>query len=362
MNQRKIIRSKEQKLSNIQEYRGFYNTMVRGKIVIALFILIILAGLLILDISTGPASISFSKVFSTIFYPQQQSEQIIQIIWKIRLPIAIMSVLVGASLGIAGAEMQTILDNPLASPYTLGISSAASFGAALGILMEGKSIIPVSEYLIIPVNAFIFSMIACFFVYSIAKLKSGASSTIVLAGVAINLLFNSLVSFLQYSAADTQLSSIVFWMFGSLQSATWTKVLILIVVLCLTVPIFAIDSWKLTALKLGDTRAKSMGIDVEKLRLKTLILISIITAVSVCFVGTIGFIGLAAPHIARSFVGEDQRFYLPTSALAGALILSFSSVLSKNLIPGTIFPVGITTSFIGIPFLLSIILRERKVY
>lgn len=362
MNQSKIIESEKNKLPFIREYRSFYNNMVRGKITVLLLILISLSVLLILDIATGPASISFSKVLSTIIYPQHQSDQIIQIIWKIRLPIAIMAVLVGSSLGIAGAEMQTILNNPLASPYTLGISSAASFGAALGILMEGKSLIPVNDYLIIPANAFIFSMIACFFVYAIAKLKSGASSIIVLAGVAINLLFNSLVSFLQYSAADTQLSSIVFWMFGSLQSATWTKVLILFIVLCLCVPIFIIDSWKLTALKLGDTRAKGMGIDVEKLRLRTLILVSIITAASVCFVGTIGFIGLAAPHIARSFVGEDQRFYLPASALAGALILSFSSVLSKNLIPGTIFPVGITTSFIGIPFLLSIILKERKIY
>lgn len=360
MNQRKKI--KNQDLLDIKEYRGFYNNMIRGKIVISLSILFCLLGLLILDIATGPASISFSKVISTILSPNNHSEQIVQIIWQIRLPIAVMAVLVGASLGVAGSEMQTILDNPLASPYTLGISSAASFGAALGILMEGKSIIPVNEYLIIPMNAFIFSMIACFFVYAIAKLKSGASSIIVLAGVAVNLLFNSLVSFLQYSAADTQLSSIVFWMFGSLQSATWTKVLILAMVLCITIPIFIIDSWKLTALKLGDARAKSMGIDVERLRLKTLILVSFITAVSVCFVGTIGFIGLAAPHIARSFVGEDQRFYMPASALAGALILSFSSVLSKNLIPGTIFPVGITTSFIGIPFLLSIILRERKIY
>ncbi|HCW53780.1 MAG TPA: iron ABC transporter permease [Clostridium sp.] len=361
MDKRKTIESKEDELLSIKEYRSFYNNMVRGKILVLLLILVALVGLMILDIATGPASISFSEVISTILQPQQQSTQIIQIIWKIRLPIAIMAVLVGSSLGIAGAEMQTILDNPLASPYTLGISSAASFGAALGILMEGKSILPVNEYLIVPVNAFIFAMIACFFVYAIAKLKRGASSVIVLAGVAINLLFNSLVSFLQYSASDTQLSSIVFWMFGSLQNATWGKVALLAVVLCITVPIFVFDSWKLTALKLGDTRAKGMGIDVEKLRLKTLILISIITAVSVCFVGTIGFIGLAAPHIARSFVGEDQRFYLPTSALAGALILSFSSVLSKNLIPGTIFPVGITTSFIGIPFLLSIILRERKV-
>lgn len=233
MDKRKTIESKGDELLSIKEYRSFYNNMVRGKIFVLLLILVALVGLMILDIATGPASISFSKVISTILQPQQQSNQIIQIIWKIRLPIAIMAVLVGSSLGIAGAEMQTILDNPLASPYTLGISSAASFGAALGILMEGKSILPVSEYLIVPVNAFIFAMIACFFVYAIAKLKRGASSVIVLAGVAINLLFNSLVSFLQYSASDTQLSSIVFWMFGSLQNATWGKVALLAVVLCI---------------------------------------------------------------------------------------------------------------------------------
>jgi iron complex transport system permease protein len=338
-----------------------YHKLIKRKLTVILSAVVLLAALLILDLMTGPAGLSLKEVLWAILSPGSSSKQTFVIVWLMRLPIAAMALAVGASLGVAGAEMQTILDNPLASPYTLGISSAASFGAALAIV-AGKELIPVSQVLVVPVNAFIFALISSLLVYAVAKTKRGASHTIILAGVAFSFLFTSLLSFLQFMAKEDEMQAIVFWMFGSLEAATWTKVGIVALVLFISLPFLFGDAWKLTALKFGDSKAKSMGLNVGWLKLKVLIIISVMTAVSVCFTGTIGFLGLVAPHIARSFVGEDQRFLVPCSAIFGAIMLSFASIVSKTIISGTIFPVGITTSLIGIPFLLAIILKKRRSY
>ena len=151
----------------------------------------------------------------------------------------------------------------------------------------------------------------------------------------------------------------MFWTMGSLARASWDKLAILVVVLLIVVPLSLKNAWKLTALRLGEDRAVSFGINVRKLRLTTLLRISIISALTVAFVGPVGFIGLVAPHISRMMFGEDHRFYLPGSMLIGALVLSLASVLSKNIVPGVIIPVGIVTSLVGVPFFLSIIIRHR---
>jgi iron complex transport system permease protein len=131
-------------------------------------------------------------------------------------------------------------------------------------------------------------------------------------------------------------------------------------VLCFTLPIFVRDAWTLTALRLGDAKAESLGIDVERVRQKILVLTAILTATTTCFVGTIGFVGLVAPHISRMLVGEDQRFFMPLTALFGALLLSAASIISKSIVHGAVFPIGIVTAFIGIPFFLSLILTRKR--
>jgi len=314
---------------------------------------------LIIDVSTGPAQLPISEVFKTIISPTQSDPTIHVIVWVIRLPMALMAILIGASLAIAGAEMQTILDNPLASPYTLGVSAAAGFGAALAMVL-GVGVIPHAETVLIPLNAFIFSMLACLLIFFISKIKGVSTETMVLAGNALLFLFNSLLALLQYLASEEELQAVVFWLFGSLLKATWPKLGIVATVLLITTPLLLVDAWKLTALRLGDEKAKSLGINVERLRLKVFIWISFLSAAAVCFVGTIGFIGLVGPHVARMFVGEDQRFFLPMSALAGAVLLSAASIGSKVIIPGAIFPIGIVTSFIGVPFFLALILLKRR--
>src|SRR5699024_4291362 len=143
------------------------------------------------------------------------------------------------------------------------------------------------------------------------------------------------------------------WSLGSLTKATWPKIGVAAGTLALMLPFFGRQIWKLTALRLGDEKAHSLGVNVERLRLNVLIAVSLLAATAVSFVGTIGFVGLVGPHVARILVGEDQRYFLPASALAGAVLLSATSILSKTIIPGVIFPIGIISSLIGIPFFLA---------
>lgn len=312
----------------------------------------------LLDLMTGPSWLTVNEVIVALFFPETVSPANEVIVWEVRLPVALMALIVGASLGIAGAEMQAILDNPLADPYTLGISSAAGLGASLAIVL-GVGVKGTGVFLV-PLNAFVFSFLSCLLIYYVAKTRSSDKGTIVLTGIALLFLFQSSIALLQYMASNQQMAAILFWMFGSLSRATLANAGICAAILIVIFAVFASDAWKLTALKLGDNKAKSLGVDVEKLRRKSLFCVSLITATAVSFVGTIGFIGLVGPHMARILVGDDQRFFLPLSALMGAMILSIASTLSKVIIPGSLFPIGIVTSFIGVPFFLSLILKNKN--
>jgi iron complex transport system permease protein len=314
---------------------------------------------ILLDISLGPARLSVWEVASTIIWPSSSDTTTRVIIWDIRMPMALMAVVVGAALAIAGAEMQTILNNPLASPFTLGISAAAGFGAALAIVL-GVSVIPFAGVVLVSVNAFFFALLASLTIYFLSRLRGVTVQTVVLLGIALVFLFTSLLSLLQYIASEEALQQVVFWTLGSLVKATWPKIGIATGVLAVTIPFFIRQAWALTALRLGDATAQSLGINIEKLRLQSLISVSILAAVAVAFAGTIGFVGLVGPHVARMLVGEDQRFFLPTAAVAGALLLSVTSIVSKSIIPGVLFPIGIITSLIGIPFFLSLILTKTR--
>ncbi|MEY1533884.1 FecCD family ABC transporter permease [Proteus mirabilis] len=318
----------------------------------------VLCSVLILDFTLGPSGLSLTELWNTLISPETADAGTRVIVWDIRLPYSLMAVVVGMSLGLAGAEMQTILNNPLASPFTLGVSSAAAFGAALAIVL-GIGIPGVPAQSFISVNAFIFALLATLLLDFISRWMRVSTSGIILFGIALVFTFNAAVSIMQFIANEDTLQGLVFWTMGSLNRASWDKLYILLVVLVIIFPLSLMNAWKLTALRLGEDRAMSFGINVRRLRLTTLLRISIISALAVAFVGPIGFIGLVAPHIARMTFGEDHRFYLPASALIGALVLSIASLVSKNLLSGVIIPVGIVTSLVGIPFFVSIILRHR---
>lgn len=314
---------------------------------------------LLADISWGPSNLTIFDVAKTIVNPSGATIQMQVIVWDIRLPIAIMAVLVGAMLGVAGAEMQTILNNPLADPFTLGISSAAAFGAALAIVFR-LNLVPGTGTMLVTTNAFFMALVSSFILYAFTKVRGVTSETMVLVGIAMMFTFNALLALMQYGASENELAQIVFWMMGSLARATWGKILICLVILALTLPYFMKRNWALTALRMGDDKAASLGVNVKRLRVEMLIGISLLAAAAVSFVGVVAFVGLVGPHIARMIVGEDQRYFLPLSAMASALIMSLTSILSKAITPGVIYPIGIITSLIGIPFFISLILAVRR--
>ena len=306
-----------------------------------------LAACLALDVATGPAMLPIGAVISALT-GSSSDPMLNAIVWSLRLPIALMAIAVGASLGISGAVMQTILNNPLASSYTLGISAGAGFGAALVILFGAA--LPLPEIWSIPIAAFAFAGVACALVAGVGRMRGATPELLVLAGIACLFLFQALLSLLQFLASPEALQQIVFWLFGSLLRASLGKVAIVSLVLAIVLPMLLADAWRLTALQLGDERAGALGVRVRSLRLRAFVVVSLLTGAAVAFVGTIGFIGLVAPHIARMLVGEDQRHLLPASAVFGALLLSDASVASKLIIPGTVFPIGIVTALIGVPF------------
>lgn len=337
---------------------GRYQHILRHRLLMMGVLALAILGSLLLDFTMGPSGLSLPSLWQTLLDPAAADAGTRVIVWDIRLPYALMAVVVGFALGLAGAEMQTILNNPLASPFTLGVSSAAAFGAALAIVL-GIGIPGIPDQWFISANAFIFALFAALMLDGITRWTRVATSGVVLFGIALVFTFNALVSMMQFIASEDTLQGLVFWTMGSLARASWDKLGILFGVFAVLLPLSMMSSWKLTALRLGEDRAVSFGIDVRRLRLTTLLRISMLSALAVAFVGPIGFIGLVAPHIARMIFGEDHRFYLPASALIGALVLSMASVASKNLVPGVIIPVGIVTSLVGVPFFLSIILRHR---
>ena len=324
-------------------------------------LLLVLLGTVLADIFTGPSLLPFREVIDILMHPPfpalgfdhpDAADGLVTIVWDFRLPVALMAIVVGAALGLGGAEMQTLLDNPLASPYTLGLAAAAGLGAALGLHADiiGITIDPLIS---VPLGAFLMCMLAASVLFGIAMFRQVNAQTLILAGIALLFLFQSLMSMLQFMSSPELNQQIIFWLFGSLQRSSWWSLAITGTVTVVCTILLMADAWKLTALRLGEARARSLGVDVAKLRLKTLVLVALLTSTAISFVGVIGFIGLVAPHIARMLVGEDQRFFIPLSMLCGAVMLSAASVLSKIIVPGALFPVGV-------PFFFWLILGWRR--
>ena len=314
--------------------------------------------LLALDLVTGPAALAPARTLTALLHgPGAAGDPLAAtVVWAIRLPAVLTALLVGMGLGIAGLEMQTILGNPLASPFTLGFSAAAGLGAALAIMFG--ALVPMPGWLLAPAAAFAATLLACGLLYVIARSRGAAPETLVLGGIAILFMFQACQSLLQYLAAPEVLQQIVFWLFGSLLKATWTGTAVVAATLLFAVPFLVRDAWRLTALRLGDEHARSLGVEVDALRRRTFVLVALVTAAAVAFVGTIGFVGLVAPHAARALVGEDQRALLPLSALTGGAVLSGSSVLAKLVGGGAAVPVGIVTALVGVPVLFALVMRR----
>lgn len=326
--------------------------------VLALFVLALTASLA-WDITTGPSNFALVELWAGLLDPATLDPAQAVILWDVRLPYALMAVVVGASLGLAGAEMQTVLDNPLASPFTLGLAAAATFGAALAIVL-GVHLPALGENLAVPLFAFLGAACATLLILSLTRIWGASSEHVVLFGIALLFTFEALVWLLQYIADADTLQQIVFWTMGSLGRANWSNLALVAVVLGAGLVLSLRQAWTLTALRAGEGQARSLGVQVERLRLVVLMRVSLLAGCALAFVGTIGFVGLVGPHIARLALGEDHRYYLPGSALAGALMLSLASIASKSLVPGVVLPIGIVTALVGVPLFLALIVGRGR--
>lgn len=306
----------------------------------------------------GPINLSWAELWNGLFNPNGVDETTRTVLWNLRLPAAIMAVLIGAGLSLSGAHMQTILDNPLAEPFTLGISAAAAFGGAASIVL-GWTVLSNPQFNLAAV-AWVAALVAVFVVAGAAVWRGASAESMILLGIALVFLFQAMLSLMQYSATTEALQQIVFWTMGSLQRANWTSNAILLGTLAVAIPFTVVNSWKLTALRLGDDRAAALGINVQRLRVITLVVASLLAASAVAFAGVIGFIGLVGPHVARMLVGEDQRYFAPASMAAGALLLAAAHAVSITIVPGVAVPIGIITSLVGVPFFLILIFARRR--
>ncbi len=336
------------------------------------FIVLLIVLLLILiplSASLGTASIGVNDVLHALLsrlIPSFSCPSLVQlIVWELRLPRIFMAVVAGAAFAVAGVVMQSVLRNPLASPYTLGVASGAGFGAALAIILGAgiityRGVTYTNEWLV-AVNAFIFALIPSLVVMGLAKFRGARPETMILSGIAMMYLFSAGTALLQYFATPEAVTAVVFWLFGSLSKATWWRLSVVsVTAVSITAVLILKFSWDLNALLISDEGARSLGVDVELVRLAGIVLSSLLTAIPVCFLGTIGFIGLVAPHMTRMVIGGDHRFLIPASCLMGAVLLLAADTVARTIISPMVLPVGIVTSFMGTPLFFYLLIRRKK--
>ena len=291
--------------------RGYYRRARWKRWAIVLLSVIAVAAFLV-TIVVGPVDITLPQLLRALVNPSTVDAQTRMVLWQLRIPSSVMAVLIGVCLSLAGAHMQTILDNPLAEPFTLGISAAAAFGAAASIVL-GWTIIPNSQFNV-AVCAAVASLVAVAIVAAVSRRREDGRESMILLGIALVFGFHALLALLQYRATPEALQQIVFWTMGSFQRATWTSNAIIAAVL------------------------------------------------AIAFAGVIGFVGLVGPHVARILVGEEQRYFAPASAATGAFLLATAHALSITIIPGVAIPIGIITALVGVPVFVSLILTRHRVF
>jgi len=344
-----------------KEYRSY----VKKKSWFILFSLVALFIGVLIAADIGSVGISFFDVMRYIFTLDASGEG--GVVWNIRMVTIVACILTGAGLAVAGVVMQCILRNPLASPYTLGLSSAAAFGASFAIifLQAGSSItsgISISNPYIITVSAFLFSLLATGVILVLTKVTRVSAETMVLAGIAISAIFTAGLTFMQYIASDIQLGNIISWTFGNVArwEGTWTYNLIIFAVLLPTALYFFYRRWDYNAMDSGEETAKGLGVNTERERVIGMVLSALIASVIVSFFGIIAFIGLLGPHIARMIIGGDHRYLIPAAMIIGALIILVSNVVGMSIMSPMVIPVGIITSMLGGPMFIYLLIRRYR--
>lgn len=302
-----------------------------------------------IDVLSGRAS----KASEVIFY-------------NVRLPRTATAAVVGAALALAGAVMQNVLRNPLASASTLGVSQGAAFGAALaitffhaGIGSDGNlgAALTVTSPAVVTVFSFIFGVASGALILALSLVTRISSATMILSGIALGAMFTGGTAIIQYFADDIKVASIVYWTFGDLGRTGWTQIGALAAALLTAFAYFYRNAWNYNALANGVYTAKSLGIPVGVVLVVGMLVSCLLSSLAVAFVGTIGFVGLIAPHLARRFTGSNHRYLLISSVFCGAVLLMGAEVFSRFIVPPAVLPIGAITSFLGAPVFLYMIFK-----
>ncbi len=345
------------------QVKAQYKKYVKRRIYFILLVILILFLVGLYSLMSGSADIGIKDIFHVI--TAKHTTFSFQIIFRIRMPRIAGAILAGTGLAVSGAVIQSILRNPLASPFTLGISGAAAFGAAFAIIVLGagsnysgsNDMAVIHNPYLVTLSAFFWSLTSVAVILLLSKYKGATPEIIILSGIVISSLFGAGISAMQYFSDNVQLASIVFWTFGDIGRATWTNCLIITAILIPALVFFIRQSWNYKSLQPGDEYAKSIGVNVSRVRLAGLVVASLVTSAVVSFYGVIAFVGLAVPHIVRRIIGSDEQFLIPASSVCGGAFLMLSDTLSRTVISPVILPVGILTSFIGAPLFLFLLIK-----
>lgn len=345
----------------ISRKREYYQKQHRNILFIILCIAVT-AIVFIISISVGFYNIGFIDCFEAILNHitgNIMDQRLDDVIWNTRLPIAIFAVICGAALSAGGAVMQTILRNPLADPYTMGISSGASLGASLSIIL-GITLIPgLTSNIALILMAFIFSLIPVAVILIFTTKRKTTPSKIILIGIAVMYMFSAITSLLMVTASEESLAEVYTWNIGSLATITWSSIPIPLIATVLGLSFLLINNRTVNTLIAGRNCAQTLGVNPKKMTLVLMVVISLMTASVVCYSGTIGFIGLVGPHIARIFVGSQSRYLIPASAAFGALFLLCANTIAR--VAGDFgLPVGVVCAIIGGPLFIIILVKMRK--
>ena len=353
----------EQLARNPEQPGGFKKRNAIAVLVLALLLVVFF----FLALMVGSSHMSLGESLQALFGSGTQAA--VRIVQQIRLPRALAALIAGAGLSVSGLIMQSTLKNPMASPATLGVSNAAVFGANLAIIaMAGWSLQTghnVDNYgnganpFAVSSLAFIFAMASTLVVLGLCRIRSFSSETVVLAGIALGTVWTALTTLVQFYATDVGLSAAVIWTWGDLGRATYETDWIMLGVVAASVIVFLLLRWRYNAIAGGDDVAKSLGIRVSLLRFVSLLLASLITATVVSFLGIIGFVGIICPHAMKRIVGNNHRILIPTSLLAGSVLLLFSDIISRLIGNGTALPIGAITALLGGPFFLYLIFAKK---
>lgn len=341
-------------------FRASYLGSVRRKVI---FILICLAACIVLATCSavlGSYPISPSEVYTTIWNAitgqSQPDRTVAHIVLDLRLPRILGAIVCGFALAVCGTVMQSMMKNPLADPYTMGISSGAGFGAALAIIL-GVELISGGGIII---NAFVFAIIPAMVILFLSKFRRATPTMMILCGISLMYLFNAMTQLFMLVADPEDLATVYKWTVGTLDSIDMGELALVLIVAVAGSLYVQYMANRLNVMGVGDDSAKTLGVDVDRQRLIILLVITLVAASVVSFTGVIGFVGLVSPHIARLVIGADNRYLIPAAGIFGSALLLASDIVARTIAAPTILPVGVITACIGGPLFMYLILRSSK--